>query len=129
MNVFYTPDIQGNKHVLSETESKHCIKVLRLKNGDTVDLVDGKGKWYKTIITDAHHKHCVVTVNSIMNQPARDFRVHIAIAPTKNNDRFEWFLEKATEIGIDSVTPLLCAHSERKVIKRERLEKIIISDK
>lgn len=128
MNLFYTPDIEGNNYTLNPTESKHCIKVLRFTKGDLLTLVDGKGGWYETKITDPNPKHCEVEVlNKREEFGKRLFYTHIAIAPTKNNDRFEWFVEKATEIGIDEITPILCAHSERKVIKRERIEKIAIS--
>lgn len=128
MNIFYTPDISGAFYTLNEIESKHCIRVLRHGVGDLLTLVDGKGNWYEAKITDANPKHCSVeVVKTIANVGKRHYRLHVAIAPTKNIDRFEWFLEKATEIGIDEITPILCEHSERKQIKHERLEKVIIS--
>ncbi len=128
MNLFYTPDIQENKYTLNPIESKHCIKVLRFNKGDLLTLVDGKGGWYETQIIDPNPKRCQVEVlNKKENWGKRPFYTHIAMAPTKNNDRFEWFVEKATEIGIDEITPILCKHSERKIIKRERIEKIAIS--
>jgi 16S rRNA (uracil1498-N3)-methyltransferase len=96
--------------------------------GDGLILVDGKGGWYHTVIVDANPKKCIVEIESKIEQfEKRAFKLHIAIAPTKNIDRLEWFLEKATEIGIDEVTPLLCEHSERKQIKNDRLEKVIVS--
>ncbi len=128
MHLFYTPDLNGNIYILNETESKHCIRVLRLSSGDEIQLINGKGGFYKAKIMDPNPKKCgVEIVESIHEFGKRNHYLHIAIAPTKNMDRFEWFLEKATEIGIDEITPILCEHSERKVIKPERLEKVIIS--
>lgn len=128
MHLFYTPDIQlkDEIYLLSEEESKHCIKVLRLKLGDEVILINGEGGWFNAEITDAHPKRtCVKILSVIHNFNQRNHYLHIAIAPTKNIERFEWFLEKATEIGIDEITPILCAHSERKDLKTERLSKRI----
>jgi 16S rRNA (uracil1498-N3)-methyltransferase len=128
MNLFYTPDISEDYYTLSESESKHCIRVLRLSEGDTIFLVDGKGGFYETQITINHAKRCTVKVaNKKLGYGKLNYNLHIAIAPVKNIDRFEWFLEKSTEIGINKITPLLCSHSERKVIKEERLNKIITS--
>lgn len=128
MHLFYTPDITGNQYSLPEEESKHCVKVLRLETGDKISLVDGKGGFYHCEILQANAKHCEVKcIEKIEAYGKRDFHIHIAIAPTKNIERIEWFLEKCTEIGIDEITPLLCDHSERKVIKEDRLEKVIIS--
>jgi len=128
MQIFYAPDISNNIHTLTEEESKHCIRVLRLDIGDEITLVDGKGGLYKTRIIKPEPKRCQVEVfESIYEYEKRNHYLHIAIAPTKNIERFEWFLEKTTEIGIDEVTPLLCEHSERKVINNDRLEKIIVS--
>lgn len=128
MNIFYTPDIDGEQYTLSEQESKHCIRVLRNSIGDELTLVDGSGGLYKSEIIDANPKRCSVRViEKIEEFQKRDFHVHLAIAPTKNNDRLEWFLEKATEIGLNEITPLLCEHSERKQIKQERLEKVVVS--
>lgn len=128
MNIFYTPDISGKEYTLNEIESKHCIRVLRMRQGDKLTLVDGRGGWYKAEITDPNPKRCSVTIKAeTQGFHKRDFYLHMAIAPTKNNDRFEWFLEKATEIGVDEITPLICEHSERKKIKPERLEKVVVS--
>lgn len=128
MHLFYTPDISGNIYTLSEEESRHCQKVLRLKAGDTIHLADGVGTLYLARITDAGGRQVLIEiVDSWKEHGKRPYRVHLAVAPTKNIDRFEWFLEKATEIGIDEVTPLLCEHSERKVIRTDRLEKVITS--
>lgn len=128
MHIFYTPDIKGKKYKLSNEESRHCIKVLRLSEGDIVQLVDGQGSLYEAAIENASIKGCTLNVKNIIHDYNKRTRyLHIAIAPTKNIDRFEWFLEKATEIGVDEITPILCEHSERKVIKDERLNKIIIA--
>lgn len=128
MHLFYTPDITGNQYTLPEEESKHCVKVLRLETGDKISLIDGKGGFYHCEILQANAKRCEVKcIEKIEAYGKKDFHIHIAIAPTKNIERIEWFLEKCTEIGIDEITPLLCDHSERKIIKEERLEKVIIS--
>lgn len=128
MNLFYTPDISSETYTLSEEESKHCIRVLRMREGDTITLVDGKGGYYSAEIVDANPKRCAVEVrDKKMNFGKRDHFLHIACAPTKNIERFEWFLEKATELGIDEITPMDCEHSERTVVKTERLNKVIVS--
>jgi 16S rRNA (uracil1498-N3)-methyltransferase len=128
MHIFYTPELSGKTYTLDETESKHCVRVLRLEKGDEITLVDGRGGFFTAEIADPNPKRCAVNlVKSEINYGHRNFGVHIAIAPTKNVERIEWFLEKATEIGIDRVTPLLCRHSERKEIKHDRLEKVIVS--
>lgn len=128
MHLFYTPEIQlkDKTYILSEDESKHCIKVLRLQLGDQIVLVNGDGGWFEAEIADAHPKRTFVKILSLIpNFNQRNHYLHIAIAPTKNIERLEWFLEKATEIGIDEITPILCTHSERKDLKLERLSKRI----
>lgn len=128
MHLFYTPDIKTATYQLDEEESKHCIKVLRLKNGDQVNLIDGKGGFYLAEIIDGHPKRTVLNIKQKNPEYAkRNHYLHIALAPTKNIDRFEWFLEKATEIGIDEITPIICDRSERKEIKLDRSNKIIAS--
>jgi 16S rRNA (uracil1498-N3)-methyltransferase len=128
MHLFYTPDIEGNSYILSEEESKHATKVLRLGKGAEVYLTDGKGRLMKSEITQAHTKKCMIDVKSTIDgYNTRSYELEIAVAPTKNNSRLEWFLEKATEIGIDTICPILCKYSERKVIKTNRLEKVITS--
>ena len=128
MQLFYLPNLSGSEIILDETESKHAIRVLRLQNGNRVQVIDGAGGFYKAQITDANPKKCrLKIVESQKEFGKKDFHLHIAIAPTKNIERFEWFLEKATEIGIDEITPLLTSHSERKTINPDRLEKILIS--
>ncbi len=128
MQLFYIPNISGTEVILDETESKHAVRVLRLSIGNEVQLIDGRGGFYEAEITDANPKKCRLKINKTIREfGKKNFRLHMAVAPTKNIDRFEWFLEKATEIGIDEITPLLTDHSERKTIKPERLEKILIS--
>jgi len=126
--IFYTPDIHGLRYTLNEDESAHAARVLRLKAGDEITLVDGLGGRYRAKIDELRHKHCELTV--LEHQPEygkRLYRLHIGIAPTKNIDRFEWFVEKATETGIDEITPLLCERSERKQVNIERLQRIMVA--
>jgi len=128
MHIFYTPDIEKEDYLLNEQESRHASKVLRLKPGDEVLLIDGVGHHYLAEITGQSGKRTLVGLKSkVAFERRSDHYLHIAIAPTKNMDRFEWFLEKATEIGVDEITPLLCQYSERKVIKAERLERVLIA--
>lgn len=128
MHLFYTPDIAGEFYQLNEEESKHCIRVLRLEKSDKVQLIDGKGGFYLAEIIDSHPKHTTLQVLEHQSEfNKRNHYLHIAVAPTKNIDRFEWFLEKATEIGIDEITPIICERSERKEVKTERMNKIITS--
>lgn len=128
MHIFYTPDINSDPYVLSEEESKHCVKVLRLDTGSLLYLVDGKGGFYTAIVAAPHPKRTKLKIQSkVENFGKRNHYLHIAIAPTKNIERIEWFLEKATEIGIDEITPIICDRSERKDIKTERLNKVITS--
>ena len=127
MYLFYTPDILTS-HVLSEEESQHCVRVLRYTRGDEILLTDGKGNTYTARITNPHPKHCEFEVlTQEKQQKAHNFYLHIAIAPTKNIERMEWMVEKCTEIGVDEITPLLCRFSERKQIRTDRLEKIVLS--
>lgn len=126
MHIFYVSNI--STCLLSEEESLHAVKVLRLQAGDAIVVVDGTGGYHQASITLPHPKHCAFEITkSIYDYGKRNYRLHIAIAPTKNIERFEWFIEKAVEIGIDTITPVLCRYSERKIIKTERLEKIIVS--
>jgi len=127
MSLFYVPTLSSG-HVLPEEESQHAVKVLRLQVGEEITLIDGAGGFFKAKITNPHPKHCSFEITeTILEYGKRDYHLHIAIAPTKNIERLEWFIEKATEIGIDEITPIICRFSERKVIKAERLEKIIVS--
>jgi 16S rRNA (uracil1498-N3)-methyltransferase len=128
MHLFYTPDIQPThpQYFLSEEESKHAIRVLRLNVGDEVQLIDGRGGLYAAEIKDPHPKRTILQINSVTTEfNKRNHYLHIAIAPTKNIERLEWFLEKATEIGIDEISLIICQRSERKEAKTDRLNKII----
>lgn len=127
MNLFYVPDIEKTPF-LPEEEAAHAVKVLRMKSGDQLFAIDGKGGFFEAEIVNPHPKHCEINIiNKKSNFNKRNHYLHIAIAPTKNIERLEWFLEKATEIGIDEITPIICRFSERKNIKNERLEKVIVS--
>ena len=128
MHLFYTPDITAGTYTLSEEESKHAVRVLRLKAGDSIQLIDGRGGFYEAEITDDHQKHCSVRITGVKTEVGkRNWHLHIAIAPTKNNDRTEWFVEKAVETDIDAISLLDCSNSERSVVKTERLNKVAIS--
>lgn len=128
MHLFYTPDISGTDYTLSEEESKHAVRVLRLNAGKKVQLVDGKGGLYKAVVQDPNPKRCRLEITkTVLDFGKKDYFIHIAVAPTKNLDRMEWFVEKAVEIGIDEISFLKCARSERKELKLERLEKIAVS--
>ncbi len=125
MQLFYEPEILTNGGLLNMEESHHCIKVLRYRKGDAITIIDGKGSSISARITDDSPKACKVSVIKTNYLPPPPVSCHIAVAPTKNIDRFEWFIEKSCEIGIEKITPLLCEKSERKILKLERLEKII----
>lgn len=127
MNLFYQPRLPEGIHYLDPDESRHCTKVLRKKQGDTLHLTDGKGFFYTAIITQPDPKRCTFEVTGTQAAPTRDFFIHIAISPTKNADRLEWFVEKSVEIGIDAITIIECDHTERMHIKLERLEKLCVS--
>lgn len=127
MQLFYAPDITLPEYTLSEEESRHCDKVLRLGRGDMINLTDGRGNLFSARITSAG-KHCTVHITDTQAEfEKRPYSLTVAIAPTKNIDRTEWFVEKATEIGIDAIIPMECDHSERRTIKTERIDKVIIS--
>ncbi|MFK5879715.1 MAG: 16S rRNA (uracil(1498)-N(3))-methyltransferase [Flavobacteriaceae bacterium] len=130
MQLFYSNTINSNssQFTFDKIESRHIIRVLRKKEGDSLFITDGNNSLFKVTILIASDKKCTVKIISIKHKEIpRNYYLHIAIAPTKNNDRLEWFLEKATEIGIDEITPIICKHSERKIIKQERLEKVLVS--
>ncbi|PCI95065.1 MAG: 16S rRNA (uracil(1498)-N(3))-methyltransferase [Flavobacteriales bacterium] len=128
MKLFYTPDITNEKsYTLSESESKHAVRVLRLKEDDSLTLIDGRGTFYNALIVNDNPKKCEVEISKTTKENNTKPYLHIAIAPTKNNDRTEWFIEKCTEIGINQITPVLCKHSERKNIKLERFVKTAVS--
>jgi len=128
MNLFYSPHIQGDTHLLDESESRHAIRVLRLMKGEKVVLVDGCGGWYEAVIEEDHPRRCLLRIQSQQQDyQALGYSLHLAVSPTKNLERFEWFLEKSTEIGISEITPLICHRTERKQVKLERLERILVS--
>lgn len=128
MQLFYTPDITPPLHTLSEEESKHAVRVLRLTQGDMLSLTDGRGNMYRARVVDANPKRCSVEIiESIPEYEKRGYELVMAVAPTKNVERFEWFLEKATEIGIDRILPVECRHSERRNLKHDRCQKVITS--
>ena len=127
MHRFYCPDIAGTL-TLGEEDSKHCVKVLRMGEGDTIEVVDGNGNLYTCRITMAHPKRCAVEVVERKHQPPHwGHQIVIGVAPTKNLDRMEWLVEKCVEMGVDRIIPLRCHNSERTVLKTERLRKIMVS--
>ncbi len=129
MQLFYNPNISEGDTTFNfdKDESRHIVKVLRKKAGDQLHITNGTGWLFNAELTLADTKHCSVNILSQNLQPKRTFSLHLAVAPTKMNDRYEWFLEKATEIGIEEITPIICDNSERKVVKLERFEKILQS--
>lgn len=127
MHLFYTPDI-ALCHELPADEAAHALRVLRLQPGDEVSLTDGQGNLYRAIISECNRKRCLVEVEGKEEQPPLwEGHLHLALAPTKNMDRMEWLAEKATEIGFDELTFLNCQWSERRIVKGERIEKILVS--
>ncbi len=129
MQLFYFPNLTESttSFSFSKEESKHISKVLRKKTGDTLHVTNGLGLLFLTEITVASENRCEVAILSFQKTEKPKIHLHLAVAPTKMNERYEWFLEKATEIGIQEITPIFCDHSERKIIKNERFEKIILS--
>ena len=130
MQLFYNQDINTSSMQISfnKEESRHIVRVLRKTNGDILNITDGKGKLFSAEIIQAHDKKCMAMIKKWTEKPKTwNYHLHVAIAPTKLNDRFEWFLEKAVEIGIDEITPVFCDHSERRQLKTERMEKVILS--
>lgn len=128
MHIFYTPDVDNERYTLSAEESKHCVRVLRLEEGEEVILVDGRGGLFRGKIIKADARGCEVVIGKKETEYGkRSFRFHLAVAPTKNIDRTEWMLEKCTEIGTEAFTMISAAHSERRVIKDDRLEKVVVA--
>lgn len=128
MNLFFGNITLDGFALLTEEDSAHCIRVLRMKSGEEVFFTDGNGNFYTGTISDPDPKKCWVSIaETKQDYGRRNYSLHIAIAPTKNIDRYEWFLEKATEIGIDEITPVICQRSERRVLKTERLNKVLLS--
>jgi len=132
MHIFYAPQIPNGKEQstfnLSEEESRHCIKVLRLKKDDYLNVTNGKGELYSAILIDDNVNECSIQIEKkIKSKVNKKCYIHIAIAPPKKLDRFEWFCEKVTEVGIDEITPIITYRSERLKIKNDRINKILIS--
>lgn len=128
MQIFYAPDITDDLYTLNEVESKHIIRVLRMTRGSSLRLIDGKGNLYEGIIDNPDQRNCQIRITGIKKDfEKRDYRLHIAISPLKNPERFEWFVEKSVEIGIDEITPLICHNTEKQSIKPDRINNIIIS--
>ncbi len=128
MHLFYTPGISGERYQLDEQESKHAIRVLRLRAGDRVVAVDGRGGWHEALVESEDPGRCTLKVTSRTSgyQPL-PYELHMAVSPTRQPDRFEWFVEKATEIGVSAITPLMCHRTERSRIRNDRLERILVS--
>ena len=130
MHLFYLPDLQSDDTTahFPEEESVHAVRVLRLNVGDEVLMTNGKGWMFTAAIAVSHHKHTEAQIVAKRHLPRNaGFHLHLAVAPTKNIARFEWFLEKACEIGVDEITPLLCEHSERQKLNMERLNRVLIA--
>lgn len=128
MELFYSQDIEGGIVRLNQDESGHCIKVLRHKCGDEISVIDGCGTLYKCRITSDSHKGVeAIVLESQSDWGGHPYNLHLAVCPTKNNDRYEWFAEKACEIGFDTLSPIIGDHSERRILKTPRVEKILVS--
>lgn len=127
MNLFYQPGIPDGALYLDADESRHCVKVLRKKQGDIITVTDGVGFFYNAVITRADPGQCFFELQGKTPVPARDHFIHVAISPTKNADRIEWFVEKVTELGVDRITLMDCKNTERSFIKTDRLRKVAVS--
>ncbi|ETN96188.1 16S rRNA (uracil1498-N3)-methyltransferase [Zhouia amylolytica] len=129
MQLFYQKELNKSttEFTFNKEESRHIVKVLRKKIGDTLDITNGDGYHFKAEIIVSDIKNCVCKITEVIKINEKRYHLHLVVAPTKMNDRYEWFLEKAVEIGVDEITPVICDHSERTVIKKERFEKIIQS--
>ena len=129
MHLFYHPEVleSDQQVIFSKEESRHIVKVLRKKEGDLLQLTNGKGYLFKIEILTAGTNKCIAEIKSFQKKAPAPYHLHLAVAPTKMNDRYEWFLEKSTEIGVQEITPLICDHSERKVLKTERFERVLQS--
>lgn len=129
MQLFFNAEIQEDSKQISfsKEESRHIVKALRKKVGDTLYITNGKGWEFTALVVSDDIKNCVAEITTTTYHKPLDYNLHLAVAPTKMNDRYEWFLEKSTEIGVSTITPIICDNSERKVIKKERFEKILQS--
>ena len=128
MELFYSQDIEGGTCRLYHDESGHCIKVLRHRCGDEISVIDGRGTLYRCrIVSDSHKEVVAQVIDSVQDWGGHPYKLHLAVCPTKNNDRYEWFAEKACEMGFDELSPIIGDHSERRILKTPRVEKILIS--
>ena len=129
MQLFYNPAIssEDKEVIFPKDESKHIVKVLRKQEGDNLNITNGKGFLFSAEIIEANHNKCKAKITAVEQERDKKYHIHLAVAPTKMNDRFETFLEKATEIGLDKITPIICDHSERKVVKINRFERVLQS--
>lgn len=128
MQIFYAPGINGSLHTLDENESRHIIRVLRMRKGMAVRLIDGRGNLYEGEIEDDSPRNCTIRIKNVIKDfEKRKYRLHIAISPLKNADRLEWFAEKSVELGVDEITPIICRNTEKQAIKTGRMTNIIIS--
>ena len=128
MELFYSQDIEGGTCRLDHDESGHCIKVLRHRCGDEISVIDGRGTLYRCrIVSDSHKEVVAQVIDIVQDWGGHPYRLHLAVCPTKNNDRYEWFAEKACEMGFDELSPVIGDHSERRILKTQRVEKILIS--
>ena len=128
MELFYSQNIAEGETTLDRQESNHCVNVLRHRTGDSINVIDGQSRLFKCTVVDDNPKCVKFSIDEVVEgYGSHPYRLHIAVAPPKNIDRFEWFAEKATEIGVDEVTPLFGEYSERKVFKPERVERILVS--
>ncbi len=125
---FYDNEISTTEiYTLNHEEAKHAIRSLRLKKGDIIVITNGKGQIYKGKLINDHYQHAEVVIVSVENMPKKNYYVHVALSITQQAERFEWFVEKATELGIDEITPIICQRTEKKNLKTERLQKIAIA--
>lgn len=128
MQVFYAPSLEGETYTLDEKESRHVVRAMRMTKGSQVNLIDGKGNLFTGEISEPDQKACVIRIKNIIRDfEKREYKLHIAISPLKNTDRFELFIEKSVEIGIDEITPLICSNTEHQSIRKDRFNSIIIS--
>ena len=128
MQIFYAPDISGETYTLDNNESRHLIRVLRMARGAEVRLIDGRGNLYEGFISEPDQNRCMIEITGkTVDFEKRDYKLHIAISPIKNPERFEWFIEKSVEIGVDEITPLVCRNTEKPGIKSGRINNLIIS--
>ncbi|MHC1731629.1 MAG: 16S rRNA (uracil(1498)-N(3))-methyltransferase [Bacteroidales bacterium] len=127
MQIFYSDSVNKGEARFGRNESGHCLRVLRMRRGDTISFTDGKGNFYQGLITEDNPSAMAVSISSVIKAEVRPYKLHVAISPVKNDDRLEWFIEKAVETGIDQITPLICNRTEKRRIRKERLEGLIIS--